>query len=49
LGVLIAVPILVVIQILYDEVYRPHFLPHVSGQDLDQLSRAALQRPKGEK
>jgi predicted PurR-regulated permease PerM len=49
LGVLIAVPVLVIVQILYAELYRPHFLPHISTEDLSQMAHAALQPHKRKK
>ncbi len=49
LGMLIAVPMLVILQILYEELYRPRFLPHVSADDLSQMARTALQPHKGKK
>ena len=44
LGVLIAVPALVIAQILYEVLYRPRFLPNVTGQDMTRLTRRALEK-----
>ncbi len=42
LGVLIAAPLVAVVQILHDELYRKRFLPHVTDADLDHLAGIAL-------
>jgi predicted PurR-regulated permease PerM len=42
LGVLVAAPMVAIVSILHDEIYRKHFLPTVSNADLDRLSRKAL-------
>lgn len=42
LGVLIAAPLVAIAGILYEELYRKHFLPTVTDDDLDRLARAAL-------
>jgi predicted PurR-regulated permease PerM len=42
LGVLLAVPLVAALQILYEEIYRPHFLPHTSMEELDEKTREAL-------
>ena len=47
LGVLIAVPALMVVRILHDEFYRPRFLPHVSDRELNQIAHVAFQPKKG--
>ena len=38
LGVLLAAPLVAVLQILHEEVYRPRFLPDVTDEDLEKLS-----------
>jgi predicted PurR-regulated permease PerM len=42
LGVIVAAPLVAITGILYDEIYRKRFLPHVSDEDLDGLARKAL-------
>lgn len=42
LGVLIAAPLVAIVSIVHDELYRKRFLPNVSDSDLDRLSRKAL-------
>lgn len=42
LGVLIAAPLVAILGILHDEIYRKHFLPTVTDEDLDRLARGAL-------
>jgi len=42
LGVLVAAPLVAIVGILHDELYRKRFLPAVTDHDLDQLSRKAL-------
>lgn len=42
LGVLIAAPMVAIINILHEELYRKHFLPSVTDDDLDNLARGAL-------
>jgi len=42
LGVLIAAPLVGIVDILHDELYRKHFLPTVTDADLDRLARNAL-------
>lgn len=42
LGVLIAAPLVAIAGILHDELYRKHYLPTVTDEDLDRLARAAL-------
>lgn len=42
LGVLVAAPVVAIVSILHDEVYRKRFLPTVTDADLDQLARKAL-------
>jgi len=47
LGVLVAAPMVAIVSILHDEIYRKHFLPTVSNADLDRLSRQALHEKVG--
>ncbi len=48
LGVLIAAPLVAIAGILHEELYRKHFLPTVSDEDLDQLARCTLlEKPIG--
>jgi len=42
LGVLVAAPLVGIVIILHDELYREHFLPTVRDSDLDRLTRNAL-------
>jgi predicted PurR-regulated permease PerM len=42
LGVLVAAPLVAIVSIVHDELYRKRFLPTVSDADLDQLARRAL-------
>ncbi|MHB1307634.1 MAG: AI-2E family transporter [Limisphaerales bacterium] len=42
LGVLVAAPVVAIVSILHDELYRKRFLPMVTDADLDQLARKAL-------
>lgn len=42
LGVLIALPTVAIFKILHEEIYRPRFLPTVTDDDLEKLSRATL-------
>jgi predicted PurR-regulated permease PerM len=42
LGVLVAAPVVAIVNILHDELYRKHFLPAVTDTDLDRLARKAL-------
>jgi predicted PurR-regulated permease PerM len=42
LGVLIAAPLVAIVGILHDEIYRKHFLLNVTDEDLDRLARGAL-------
>lgn len=42
LGVLVAAPLVAIVRILHEELYRPRFLPNASNADLDRLSRKAL-------
>lgn len=42
LGVLIAAPLVAIVDILHDELYRKRFLPTITDTDLDRLARIAL-------
>ncbi len=42
LGVLLAAPLVAVVNIVHDELYRKRFLPTVTDADLDRLSQMAL-------
>jgi predicted PurR-regulated permease PerM len=42
LGVLVAAPVVAIVDILHDELYRRRFLPTVIDADLDRLARKAL-------
>jgi predicted PurR-regulated permease PerM len=42
LGVLVAAPLVAIVSILYDELYRTRFLPAVTDADLDCLVQKAL-------
>jgi predicted PurR-regulated permease PerM len=42
LGVLVAAPMVAIINILHDELYRKRFLPTVTDMDMDRLARKAL-------
>lgn len=42
LGVLVAAPLVAIVDILHDELYRKRFLPAVTDADLDRLARHAL-------
>lgn len=44
LGVLLAVPLVATLEILYDEIYRPRFLPNTTTEELDSRTRAMLSR-----
>ncbi|MEO6182979.1 MAG: AI-2E family transporter [Verrucomicrobiota bacterium] len=44
LGVLIALPMLAILIIFYEEVYRPRFLPHVSESDLEKIAETMLKK-----
>ena len=43
LGVLVAAPLVAIVEILHDELYRKRFLPTITDADLDRLARKALQ------
>ena len=42
LGVLVAAPLVAIVEILHDELFRKRFLPMVKDADLDRLARNAL-------
>ena len=42
LGVLIAAPLVAIVGIIHEELYRKHFLPTVTDGDMDRLARGAL-------
>lgn len=42
LGVLVAAPLVAIVDILHDELYRKRFLPTATDADLDRLARKAL-------
>ena len=42
LGVLVAAPLVAIVNILHDELYRKRFLPTVTDDDLDRLARKSL-------
>jgi len=42
LGVLVAAPLVAIVNIVHDELYRKRFLPTVTDADLDRLSQMAL-------
>jgi len=42
LGVLIAAPMVAILGIVHDELFRKRFLPSVTDEDLDRLARGAL-------
>lgn len=49
LGVLIAVPMVAIVNILHEELYRPRFLPDMSDDDLEKLAQETLERAKPER
>ncbi len=42
LGILMAAPLVAIVRIVHDELYRKRFLPHVTDADLDYLAGIAL-------
>ena len=42
LGALVAAPMVAIVSILHEELYRKRFLPHITDADLDRLARKAL-------
>jgi predicted PurR-regulated permease PerM len=47
LGVLLAVPLVAMIHIVHQEVYRPRFLPGITDDDLDRIARSILNNNAG--
>jgi predicted PurR-regulated permease PerM len=47
LGVLVAAPLVAIVVIAHDELYRKRYLPTVTDADLDQLARQALREEAG--
>lgn len=41
-SVLVAAPLVAIVDIVHDELYRKRFLPSVTDADLDNLARQAL-------
>ncbi len=48
LGVLVAAPLVAIVDILHEELYRKRFLPTVTDADLDRLARRALREKVSE-
>ena len=48
LGVLVAAPLVAIVEILHDELYRRRFLPAVTDAGLDRLARKALHEKMSE-
>ena len=50
LGVLVAAPLVAIVSIIHDELYRKRFLPSITDADLDLLAGIALneQQPSDE-
>jgi predicted PurR-regulated permease PerM len=46
LGVLVAAPLVAIVSIVHDELYRKRFLPTTTDADLDRLAREALHEGK---
>lgn len=44
MGVLVASPLVAIVNILHDELFRKRFLPTVTDADLDNMARKALRR-----
>jgi hypothetical protein len=42
LGVLVAAPLVAIVRIVHNELYRKNFLPTVTDADLDRLAGIAL-------
>lgn len=49
LGVLVAAPLVAIVGILHEEIYRKRYLPSVSDEDLDRLARGALLDKRAER
>jgi predicted PurR-regulated permease PerM len=48
LGVLVAAPMVAIVEILHDELYRKRFHPSITDADLDRLARTALREKQSE-
>lgn len=48
LGVLVAAPVVAIVDILHDELYRKRFLPTATDADIDRLARKALHEKMSE-
>ncbi len=48
LGVLVAAPLVAIVDILHDELYRKRFLPTVTDEDLHHLARRTLREKQSE-
>ena len=48
LGVLVAAPLVAIVDIIHDELYRKRFLPTVTDADLDRLARKSLDEKTSE-
>lgn len=46
LGVLIAAPLVAIVGIIHEEIYRKRFLPTTTDEDLDRLARGALREKR---
>ncbi|MBA4150404.1 MAG: AI-2E family transporter [Verrucomicrobia bacterium] len=44
LGAILAAPLVVIFNIFYEEIYRPRFLPNVSGKQLDDMAGDILNK-----
>ena len=49
LGVLVAAPMVAIVNILHDELYRKRFLPTVTDGELEHLARSALRETLADK
>jgi predicted PurR-regulated permease PerM len=49
LGVVVAAPMVAIVEILHDEIYRKRFLPNVTEAHLDKLARGALREKMADK
>ncbi len=46
LGLIIAAPMVAIINILHEELFRKRFLPNISDEDLDQMARSVLREKR---
>lgn len=46
LGVLVAAPLVAIVSIFHDELYRKRYLPTITDEDLDDMARKALHEKK---